>query len=181
MAFEIPLSAIDGQEQAFKQAVDLHIEKLHAFNTMVGQPRPVAHHLVEAAIKRVTYPVKAKKPDEFVADYTIINDMAKQEDIANPSFEQKIFFLHQQIAIAENEAKHKLLPQKKVRLAAFKAGTAAAKDPKKRTAEEKEDIASFDRVQKAWHKIELQSAQAEHDLADVTPKTIDKWKLPKFK
>lgn len=174
MTLEVPLSVIGGQDGAFKAAVDGHIAALKAFTKTTGKPRPTAHPLVEQAIKRIQ---RNKQPDDFEADYTIIDDTPPPPVL---TLEQKKEKLRSACIAAENEAKFKLLPKEKVRLAILKFQMASAKPEEERTAEEREDINSYNLVQKAWSLIELASATAESDIGDLTADTVDSWQVPTF-
>jgi hypothetical protein len=73
MTFRILKSHVDALGYDFPAAVAAHIAALEAqrFN---GQTAPRHDANVEAAVKRVQYPIEAKKPDDFVADFEIIDD-----------------------------------------------------------------------------------------------------------
>lgn len=56
-------------------AVQRQIEALCGHRSTVGVAAPVPEHaIVEQCIRRVQYPIEAGKPDEFVADYEIVDD-----------------------------------------------------------------------------------------------------------
>lgn len=178
MPTEIKLSQIAGDRSGFEKAVAEHIAHLHAFNKAVGKPRPVAHPLVETSIKRIQAKGRA---DAYVPDYTLIDDLpAEAATDFKPSLEEKKVALHRQVHFAEHEAKYKILPQRKVRLAAVKMQQAMQVKEEDRTSEQNEDIASYLHVQKVWQEYDLIGAKAESDIDDLTEDTVDGWQPPTF-
>jgi len=177
MPREILMSQIGGRRDDFDQAVADHIKKLHAFNSQVGKARPTAHPIVESVIKRIQV---NGKPDTYVSDYVILDDTPPGEEPHTPTLEEKKLALHRALHFAENEAKYKILPQRKVRLATVKMSTAMSTPEDKRTAEQLEDIASYLHVQKIWQSYDLIAAQAESDIDDLNEDTVDSWQPPTF-
>ena len=57
----------DQQVEAFRQAL-----LKHRFTK--GKPAPAASHIIENCIIRVRYPIKDKKPDDFITNYEIVDD-----------------------------------------------------------------------------------------------------------
>lgn len=177
MPREILLSQLGGQQEAFEKAVVDHIVALHAFSAQRGKPRPAAHPLVEQSIKRLIVP---GKPDKHIPDYVIVDDLPPPEERPAPTLEAKKNILHQRLTVAEHEAKYKILPQRKIRMANVKMQIAMATPEDDRTGEQREDIASYLHVQDQWRKIDLIAAQAESDIDDLTEETVDNWELPSF-
>lgn len=58
----------EAQVEAFRQAL-----LKHRFMKKVAAP--TAPRYVEACIVRVRYPIKDKKPDDFITDYEIVEDV----------------------------------------------------------------------------------------------------------
>jgi len=174
MSYEIKASQINNRAE-FEVAVATHITRMIAFNKEVGQPRPVAHPLVEASIKRVQ---ARGRPDAYVPDYVIVDDAPAI--ISAISLEDKKRMHQAALTAAENDARFKLLPQRKLRLAQLKYQLAMSKPEDERTSEENEDIASINLLNKAWEAIARKGAQAESDIDDLTEDTIDSWQLPKL-
>lgn len=174
MTYEIKASQIHNRAE-FEVAVATHITRMTAFNKEVGQPRPVAHPLVEASIKRVQ---TRGRPDAYVPDYTIVEDTPPPAPAISLDDKKR---MHQAaLAAAESEAKFKLLPQRKMRLAQLKYQAAMRKPEDERTPEENEDVASLNLLEKAFAAITLKGAQAESDIDDLTDDTVDNWQLPKL-
>ena len=161
-------------EEALAKAVRDHITNLTAFRSSINKPKPTAHPIIEACIKKV----RKGTVDDHVADYVVINDLPPPAP--PPSLEEKKNKLQEQLTHAEFEAKARILPPRKMRLASMKVAAAHQIEEEARTPEQKEDIASYARVMAAYAKIELISAQALSDLDDQTDETRDSWKLPTF-
>lgn len=165
--FENTIENIEAGKAVFDKMVQEHIARLTAFNKYVGEPRPVAEPLVEQAIKRVQTP---DKPDSYFADYEYV--------IKRLTLEAKKAHFETKLAEAENASKYKILPRMKVRLAHMKYNSARATPEDERTAEQKEDVASYERVAKAWDAIALKAAHAHSDIDDLTEATVDSWQTP---
>lgn len=159
-----------GDPKVFEEAVVAHVEALRAFVHTIGIPRPTAHPLVDAAVTRHTV---SGAPDEFEANYYIVDDVTL-------SLDDKKHVLLDRLALAENIAKFKILPQRKMRLATLRFNLAASKIEELRTARDNEHIASYTRIQNAWRDIELIGAHAESDIDDLTEDNVDSWLLPTF-
>src|SRR5258707_15595837 len=109
MTLEIHTSQFwDGADQlGFENAVQDYIHTLHAFNMVVGKPRPTAvHPLIEKAVKRVQ---TQGQPDKYVADFVVIDDTPPP-----PSLEEKKTKFLSEVRMAETEAMHRILPQRKM-------------------------------------------------------------------
>lgn len=185
MPFEIKLSQLQDRVQ-FEQAVAEHIGRLVAFGKEVGTPRPVAHPLVEAAIKRISHPKSAKLPDDYAADYVVIDDAPPPPAPLN--LEDRKRALHAALAVAEIAAKEAILPQRKHRLTLIKLNAANVKlritdgvvDNSALSDDDKKIIESYKVIQERYTAIELIAAQAESDIEDLTEDTIDSWQQPQF-
>lgn len=174
MAFEIHVSQFwNGADQAaFENAVQDYINTLHAFNMVVGKPRPTAvHPLVEKAVKRVQ---TQGQPDKYVADYVVVDDRPP------PSLEEKKHKLVSELRFAENAVMEKVLPARKIRLAHIKYNDALSLDESVRTAEHEKDIALVVTMHGVREQNALKAAQAEADIEDLTEQTIDSWQPPDF-
>lgn len=176
MTFEVPLSLIV-DKASFDQGVQLHIRALSDFTKVKGKPRPVAHPLIEKAIKRVQYPVKAGKPDSFIADYVFKDDTPKIEPL---SLDDKKNRLTAQLRNTEVAEKNKLMPQRKLRLFLMQVGEAARKKVEDQSDADKALVAQHLEIQDKWNAIDRLSAETESAIEDLTDDTIDSWQLPQF-
>lgn len=175
MTFEVHTSQFwDGADQeAFVNAVQNHINTMHAFNMLVDSPRPIAHPLVERAISRIQ---RQGQPDQYVADFVVIDDTTPPP----LSLEDKKDKLTLQLRTAEADAANKIISPRKSRLVHLNGTAALAIDADKRTDAQKEDIALLDEIQALQIKNAKTAAQAESEIEDLTEQTIDSWQLPTF-
>lgn len=177
MPLEIKLSQLQDRAQ-FEQAVAEHVERLVAFSREVGKPRPVAHPLIEAAVKRISHPKSAKLPDDFMADYVVTDDTPPPPPPLN--LEDRKHMLTAALRAAENAAKTAILPHRKHRLLNLNYAAVLAKPEDSYTDEDKKTIADFLSKVGAIQAIDLKAAQAESDIEDLTEDTVDSWQAPNF-
>lgn len=176
MPFKVLLSQIP-DKAAFAATVAEHAKKLKAFNNVVGQPLPTAHPLVEASVRRVQ---RNNGADDYLVDFVIEDDTPKTPPAQIASLDEKKDILQAAVVAAENKAKFAILPRRKIRLAGLKVNAAVSVPEEQRTAEQKEDLASYQHLQAAWRRIELIGAQAESDIEDLDQNGVDNWKPPTF-
>lgn len=173
--FTSQLSNVD----LFKSEVKNHIERLHAFNLQVGKPRPTAHPLVEAAIKRIQ--VKGK-PDKYVEDYQIVDDTPKAENpeikAAMPSLLDKKMILVQKLREAEMAAIGRILPYRKQRLWRILYQNILQKPEGERTTEDNAYVEKAKATDAAFAAVALKAAYAEAAIEDLTENNIDSWQIP---
>jgi len=167
MTLEVHVSQFwNGADQAaFENSVQEYVNSLHAFNMVVGKPRPTAHPLVERAIKRVQ---KQGFPDQYVADYVVIDDTPPP-----PSLEDKKNKLMSELRAAEAVAMNSVLPHRKTRLVHLNSNKALTVSEEQRTDEHKKDIELLEKIKAFNEKIMRIAAQAESDIDDLTEQTID--------
>lgn len=177
MPLEIKLSQLQDRAQ-FEQAVAEHIERLVAFNREIGKPRPVAHPLIEAAVKRVSHPKAAKLPDDFMADYVIVDDTPPPPPPLN--LEDRKRALVAQLRAAEAAFGERILPTRKRRLLGLQAAEASVKPEEEKTEADRHLIASFQDKQACFRSLELHAAKIESDIEDLTDDTIDSFQVPNF-
>ncbi len=167
--------------EKFEENVEAYRQALLAHRFTVGVPAPIpASALVERAVKRVQYPVKQKKADDFVIDYVIEEDPL-------PSFQERKDTIFNDVLVAEAAMRKSLLPPPgKMRLqqikindvlvAKHRAAQGKAPDP---TSPEDEKLLN-DQKELAVRLDELNRdvAQALSDVEDLTEQTIDGWQMP---
>lgn len=113
MTLKLKKSQIDALPFDFEQAVRDFIAAMEA-HRFTGDAAPVADALVEAAVKRIQYPIDAGKPDDFIADYEIEDDTPPAPPPPTP--EQRKAALIAGSRQAEQAAIDALMPVGKQRL-----------------------------------------------------------------
>jgi hypothetical protein len=172
---ELNLSYIKALPFDFGNAIEAHIKALKAHQTTVGEPAPIAHALVERAVRRVQYPIDAKKPDDFVADYTVVDDTPPP-----PTLDQRKTALAVNAQALCQEAMDAASPPLKRRLADMEAGRAMMVDPAKRTPAQLAAIAAQQARGVKSEAILFHLATLESQIHDLTEQTIDGWKPAPF-
>jgi hypothetical protein len=155
----------------FKAAVDQHIKNLHEFNRTIGKPRPTAHPLVEACIKRTQ--VKGK-PDTYTADYEIIHDKIE------PTLEDKKNVLMAKLHEAENKALDAIYPPRKRRLLGMQHNDLMKISDEDRTQEHKDLAQLVKDLDAKYTAINFKAAEAAAAIEDLTEDNIDSWQVPTF-
>lgn len=92
MTMRIPLSQVRAAGLDFAADVQAFVQAKLDHRFTVGEPAPVAHPLVEAVVHRVPA-TEPGQPDDFVADYEIIDDTPPP-----PEAQQAIQVLRETIA-----------------------------------------------------------------------------------
>lgn len=177
--FEIPRSMINGSLEDFAKDVEAHIAELRAHTkTRRGEPRPSAHPLIEASVKRV----QAKgQPDSYSPDYTVVEEEKPQLAAeAAPTLESKKQALYEALHVAEHKAQEEILPMHKHRLLTLSVQAAYAKLEKERSVTDNQIIATYNKRSARLQAIALLSAKAEADICDLTETNVDQYKLPSF-
>lgn len=173
MPFEVKLSQF-ASKAVFENTVTIHAARMNAFGAEVGKPRPVAHPLVEASLRRIVTP---GKPDEYVPDYIISEDRSPE---AQPTMtlEEKKQALVDKLADVENAARNKIIPRRKLRLKSGKYNLAMRVKEEDRTPEQIKDIGIIMDARDAWDKISMAGAEIEAEIDDLTEDTIGNWVMP---
>lgn len=125
MTLHIPKSQLLrlGTEEELSARVEAFRQAKLAHQKTTDVPAPVDHPLVEACLARVS---RGDDPDDFVADYQVIDDAPPPPDLATRKQQ-----LMGQIAEAENAALAKIAPYGKRRLFAMRAADIATSDIKR--------------------------------------------------
>jgi len=161
MTLSLLKSQVDLLPFDFEQAVKDFIasKNEHRFS---GGPAPVANGLIEGAVRRIQYPVEDQKPDEFVADYEIVDDTPPGPTLA----ERKTEAINAS-RLREADEIAAIVPPGKFRLMEMDAQRAYRTPEAERTPEQIKTIA--DRVA-----LDAQFEQVHYDGA-VREAEIDGW------
>lgn len=165
---------------AFDAAVDAHARELEAYAKHAAlvangnadpYPPPVAHPLVDAAVKRVPRILGGTK---FESDYRIVDRLPVQAGDETALTARKNE-LREEVTRLEREAVHAILPLGKWRLMSLRANMAAAKTEKNRTAADGE-LLEEERVRReSLAAVQIHHAELEAAIEDLTAETINDW------
>lgn len=154
------------------EQVEGYISALNAHRRTVGVPAPSAPDVVAACVTRKQYPIKVRKPDDFIADFEIVND-----DPPPLTLEQKKQKLTEELMQVEREASDAILPMRRRRMQQIKMAAAA----KSKKAVDKAFLKDCEKCHGRLDKLHHTVAEALNEIEDLTAKTVDKWKLPKLR
>ena len=200
MTIRIALSKIKALPFDFDAAVKEFIEAKKKHRTTVGEPSPNAPHLfVEAAVRRVPGSIEEQRPDDFVADYEVVDDTPPEPP--KPSLDQRKMALAAQVGTAANAAVAKIIPPLKHRLWEHEYARVQADMAKVKIIENESlddwraraivaikktsaaDFASFtahDERKKKIAAVHYHVALCESQIHDLTEETIDAWSPAPF-
>ena len=165
MTFEIPKSVIDSLPYDFAEAVEAHI-KAKEEHRFTGNAAPTAPELVESAIRRDQYAVSEGKPDDFVADYVIVDDTPPPPP--PPTLEQRKAAAYAQSRAQEVSDIEAIMPPGKVRLMNIDANDAFAVSEDKRTADHKKALQNLAEYNARVAEIQRAAAVREAEIDDLT-------------
>jgi hypothetical protein len=145
----------------FEQAVRdfIKAKEDHRFS---GDAAPTADALVEAAVRRVQYPIVAGKPDDFVADYVIEDDTPPPPTLA----ERKLAMIAESRQ-TEQAAIDALIPVGKWRLLDMDYQRAMAVPEKERSPEQARVIEQRRALDTKIDGIRYAAAQREAEIEDL--------------
>jgi hypothetical protein len=176
MTLKLALSQIKALPFDFVGTVDAFIAAKKVHQSTENVPAPGAPHpWVEQAVRRLPGSIEPPRPDDFVADYEIIDDTPPP-----PTLDQRKMTLAaaaQASAHAEIDA---IDPPLKRRLVGIEAGRAMMVDPSKRTPAQLAAITSQATRDAKREAIIYHLAKLEAQIHDLTDKTIDNWSAAPF-
>lgn len=159
MTIHLPKSALAKLGYDFDAEVAKHIKALED-HRISGDAAPHSYPEVEAAVRRVQYPVDEKKPDDFVADYVIDDDTPPP-----PTLAERKAIARAELLKEEQDEINKLIAPEKARYAQMVYDRARMADPK--TPADKKTIADYEAMLKAVSDIRFAYAAREAAIADM--------------
>lgn len=135
---------------------------------VTGDAAPTADALVEAAVRRVQYPVDAGKPDDFVADYEIEDDTpAPPPPAPPPTLEQRKQTLVAESRQREQEEIGALMPAGKRRLLEIEFQRAMAVAEADRSSDQQLAIEQYRALSERMNEIVYAAALREAAIDDI--------------
>jgi hypothetical protein len=173
MTHRVAKSFIDALDFDFEAAVEEYRQALLDHRFTVDVPAPTAHIAVELSVRRS--PQGDGNPDDFVADYEIIDDTPPPPP--PPSFEQRKAELYHALASDEQAQINAVASPGRLRLAGMEMQRIRAIPENDRTPADVETLASALGVFAAIQAINEASARRMVEIDDLTPETIDGFAL----
>lgn len=169
MTLQIPKSHLgDVTPEQFAARVAAFVKaKLDHHNT-VEIPAPAEHHLVEQSVSRVP---RKGEPDNYVADYEIVDDSPKK------TLRQRKDDLIHNISLQEHELMVAQLAPGKRRLQVLDANAIYQKPVEQRSETERQFIAKHETRMAREAAIQRHAAEQMAAVEDLTDGTIDKWTM----
>lgn len=160
MTLQIAKSVIGDMD--YPAAVEAYRQALLA-HRFTGNAAPTAHPLVEQAVRRIQYAIEDGKPDDFIADYEIVDDTPPP-----PGDVERKAVLVSKIMEAQRLAVDAVMPAGKLRLLTLQANDA------------KILVSQFEAVQQKLAAIEYHGATLEAAIDDLTADQYDTWQMKPF-
>lgn len=161
MTLQLKRSQVDALPFDFERAVNDFIAAKEA-HRFTGDAAPKADALVEAAVRRVQYPVGDGKPDDFVADYEI------EDDTPSLTLQQRKATLIAESRQAEQNAIEALLPAGKQRLLEMDYARAMAVPEEDRSPAQSGVIERCVELMARMDEIRYAAARREADIEDLS-------------
>lgn len=170
---ELKLSQIKALPFDFEAAVAGYVAALEHHRYTENEPAPVVPHpLVEAAVTRKQYPVFTEKPDDFVKNYTVIDD--------TPSLEERKEILAHEAARLAGEAMKIITPPLKQNMWHYQFADIMRVIEEDRTPEQVAFLAEHDARELRKVAVHRHLAKLHSDIHDLTAETIDAWQPAPF-
>ncbi len=170
MTLQVLKSQLAGVD--FAEVVEEHRQALLAHRFTIGEPAPVAHSMISAAVRRVQ---EVGQPDDFVADFEVIDDTPPP-----PSLEHRRNDLLVLVRTAEIAAARAVMGDGKLRLLSLDARTAMLKPVDERTAEDIATLKTLNDVTAKRSAIERHGATLEAEIEDLPADKIAAYKFEPF-
>ncbi len=172
MTAQIPLSEINrlgATVEQFGAGVERFVQALRDHRFTTGKPAPFAEPTIEAAVRRVPAS-EPGQPDDFVADYVVIDDLPPPP--APPTLAERKRAIIAKVREAEYTVSQAVLPLGKQRLADLDWLRISGIDEDRRSPEDVARLAQINRKRAAVRTIEVTAAHIESDIEDATDGTI---------
>jgi len=167
---------------AFDKAVADYVDLRVKHSQSVGEPRPVAHPMVEAAVQRYLPPDDLMPGEEaaerFAPEYEIIDDTPPPPP--PPSLDDRKREMASAVAMAAIRAGDAAWPQLTRRMMTAKAMAAYLVPQANRSTEQTADVVALETAQSKLSEIDLHLAGLEMQIHGLTEEIIDGWKPADF-
>ncbi|MGM5033514.1 hypothetical protein [Tardiphaga sp. 803_E3_N1_3] len=177
MTFQISKSQVDGLPYNFADEVEKYQQAMlaHRFS---GDAAPVAPGIIEAAVRRVQYPIEDGKPDDFVIDFEIVDDTPPPPEPPTPTERRtKLMF---QVQAAQADAAAKVISPARARLLSMDVSRVYAKATEARTPADDAALAQHAAIQARLNALTYHTATLEVEIEDLADDKLDSWQMTPF-
>ena len=173
MPLHVPKSVIDTLPYPFTEAVERHRQALLA-HRFTGDAAPTAAALVEQAVRRVQH---AGEADDFVADYTVVDDTAH---VPPPTDAERRQHLVAAVRQSERSAADAVIGPGQLRRLHLDVARSLNKPPSERSAADDAMLAAFTTVQARLEAVQYHAATLEAQIDDLLPGQLATWTAEPF-
>jgi hypothetical protein len=157
--------------EEFGEQVEAFVQAKMDHRFKVGEPAPTAPAMIENLVKRVP----PAGPDEFVADYQIIDDTPPPKSLAERKGE-----LLSMLAREEQDALNAVLSPAKRRLLGMEVARVSGIQADQRSKSDKAILEESVRIARLGQAIQLHGAKMMAEVEDLTEETIEGWSPKEF-
>lgn len=158
----------------FAELVEKHCAALLSHQFTKNTPAPQAPHLIASCIRRVVYPIKDKRPDEFIIDYELVDDSPPP-----PTLEEKKHALLVAVIQAEDKATAEVIPAGKRRLYNLRYQELSTEEGPK-SEDDNKFLVEYEDKMKRFAEIHRRGAEMMSEIEDLTEETVDNWSVGQF-
>jgi hypothetical protein len=173
MTLQIFKSILNTLPYDFAVAVEVHRQALLA-HRFTGDAAPTATALVEQAVLRMQY---QGQPDDFVADYVVIDDVPLSPAKTDAERRQDLVSV---VRLAERAASDAIITPGKLRLLTLDVSRAVAKPEAERSSADKAALADLTAVQARLDAVQYHAATLEAQIDDLAVAEYENWKPAPF-
>lgn len=174
MTFQINKSEVDALPFDFAEAVEAHRLALIE-HRQTGNATPTADPRVEAAVRRIIVPLEEVRPDDFVADFEIVDDTPPA-----PTPAERRAQLLNSVQVAQAEAAAKVISPARARLLSMDVSRVYAKPAESRTPADDAIFAQHAAIQARLNALTYHTATLEVDIEELADDQLDSWQMTAF-
>jgi hypothetical protein len=177
MTFQINKSEADALPFDFAEAVEAHRLALIE-HRQTGNATPTADPRVEAAVRRIIVPLEEGRPDDFVADFEIIDDTPPPPEPPTPA-DRRAQLLNK-VQVAQAEAAAKVISPARARLLSMDVSRVYTKPADGRTPADDAIFAQHAAIQARLNALTYHTATLEVEIEELADDQLESWQMPAF-
>ncbi|MGM4999244.1 hypothetical protein AB8A05_10960 [Tardiphaga sp. 538_B7_N1_4] len=174
MTFQINKSEVDALPFDFAEAVEAHRLALIE-HRQTGNATPTHDPRVEAAVRRVIVPLEEGRPDDFVADFEIVDDTPPP-----PTSSEQRAKLLRNIQVEHAAAAARVISPARARLLSMDVSRVYAKPAESRTPADDAIFAQHAAIQARLNALTYHTATLEVEIEELADDQLDSWQMTAF-